>query len=223
MDRPSSPIPLIVALALAAGARPTAADPPPYQPKVGDLVEAHTRCAGPLTWCKGTVEAIADGNYVIRYGSARYDTVSDRAQDRRGRPRARLSRGRRSVRALPLSSAPGYARQVIGLALERRIGEQLDLADLEAAATVAVRGYGPQILGYLRAALGPERADDGFSIFCEGLWKALPGFRREAAFVTWAYQLAWGAVQRVVADPSATPRAARRSGRAAGPRRCRAR
>ena len=91
---------------------------------------------------------------------------------------------------------------MIDPALEQRIGEQLDRGDLEAAATVAVRGYGPQLLGYLRAALGPERADDGFSIFCESLWKALPGFRRESALVTWAYQLAWGAVQRVLADPA---------------------
>lgn len=91
---------------------------------------------------------------------------------------------------------------MIDPALERRIAACLDEDDLAGAASVAVRGYGPQVLGYLRATLGPERADDAFSIFCELLWRGLPRFRREAAFVTWAYQLAWGAVQRVLRDPA---------------------
>lgn len=86
-------------------------------------------------------------------------------------------------------------------ALEARIAACLDGDDLAGAATAAVRGYGPQLLGYLRATLGPERADDAFSVFCELLWRGLPRFRRESAFVTWAYQLAWGAAQRVLRDP----------------------
>lgn len=91
---------------------------------------------------------------------------------------------------------------MIDPALEQRIAGFLDGGDLQAAATEAVRGYGPQLLGYLRATLGPERADEAFSVFCELLWRGLPRFRRDAAFVTWAYRLAWGAARRVLRDPA---------------------
>lgn len=91
---------------------------------------------------------------------------------------------------------------MIDPALEQQIAAHLDRGDLAAAATEAVRGYGPPILGYLRATIGPERAEDAFSVFCELLWTGLPRFRREAALLTWAYQLAWGAAQRVLRDPA---------------------
>jgi RNA polymerase sigma-70 factor (ECF subfamily) len=90
---------------------------------------------------------------------------------------------------------------VVDPVLEEKIGALLDVANLEGAATIALRGYGPQLLGYLRAMLGPQQADDAFSIFCESVWKELPMFRRQASFVTWAYQLAWGAAQRVRNQP----------------------
>lgn len=94
-----------------------------------------------------------------------------------------------------------YAARVILPDLERRIGAHLDASELAEAATLAVRGYGPQLLGYLRATVGLERADDAFALFCELMWRGLPRFRREASFATWAYQLAWGAAQRVLRDP----------------------
>ncbi len=87
-------------------------------------------------------------------------------------------------------------------AVEQAIAGHLDDGDLHGAATVAVRGYGPQLLGYLRATIGPDRADEAFSVFCELLWRGLPRFRRASAFATWAYQLAWGAAQRVLRDPA---------------------
>ncbi len=90
---------------------------------------------------------------------------------------------------------------MVDAVVERAIAEARERDDLEAAATAAVRGYGAQILGYQRVVLGPERADEAFSIFCESLWKGLRGFRGDSSFLTWAYELAWGATQRVIASP----------------------
>lgn len=90
---------------------------------------------------------------------------------------------------------------MVDAGVERAIADARAREDLAAAATAAVRGYGPQILGYLRLTLGAEKADDAFSIFCESLWKGIKGFRAESSFLTWAYQLAWGATQRVIASP----------------------
>lgn len=86
--------------------------------------------------------------------------------------------------------------------IERQIGARLLEGDLEGAATEALRGYGPQVLGYLTVVLRSEdRADEAFSVFSEDLWKGLPSFRRESSFGTWAYKLAWHAASRVLRDP----------------------
>lgn len=86
--------------------------------------------------------------------------------------------------------------------LEARIGDRLDAGDLGAAATEALRGYGPQVLGYLNAVLRNEDdARDVFSQFAEDLWRGLPDFRRECAVRTWAFRLAWHAASRFARDP----------------------
>jgi RNA polymerase sigma-70 factor (ECF subfamily) len=87
-------------------------------------------------------------------------------------------------------------------ALEQRIGELLRAGDHAAAATVAVRGYGPQILGYLQAVLRSD--DDGaeaFSTFCENLWTGIPAYQHRNSFKAWAYTIAWHAALRIVQDP----------------------
>ncbi len=86
--------------------------------------------------------------------------------------------------------------------LEQRILSLLDQGNLPAAATEALRGYGPQVLGYLNAVLRNEDdAHDVFSQFAEDLWKGLGGFRRESAVRTWAFRLAWHAAARYARDP----------------------
>jgi RNA polymerase sigma-70 factor, ECF subfamily len=81
--------------------------------------------------------------------------------------------------------------------LEQNIRDHLDRGDLTAAATVAMRGYGPEVLGYLLALRdNPEDAREIFSAFSEDLWKGLGAFRGEASFRTWAYALAWHAACR---------------------------
>jgi len=85
--------------------------------------------------------------------------------------------------------------------LERLIRGHLDASRLEEAASAAVRGYGPQILGWLRSSLPGSDADDAFGAFCESLWKQLASFRGESSLLTWAYHLAMGASRRVIGDP----------------------
>jgi RNA polymerase sigma-70 factor, ECF subfamily len=87
-------------------------------------------------------------------------------------------------------------------AIEADIARALDRGDYAGSATVAIRGYGPQILGYLSRLLHDEgMADEVFSSFCEDLWKSISGFRRECSFRTWAYKLAWHAAVRFQKSP----------------------
>ena len=87
-------------------------------------------------------------------------------------------------------------------ALEPRIRAAADAGDWARAATVALEGYGPEVLGFLvtmtRSAVD---ASDAFSIFSEGVWRGLPKFRWESSFRTWAYRLARRAVWRLRRDP----------------------
>jgi RNA polymerase sigma-70 factor (ECF subfamily) len=85
---------------------------------------------------------------------------------------------------------------------EARCLEALDRGDHAGAATVVMREYGPQLLGYLCSVLRSE-ADAGevFSMFSEDLWRGLPGFRRECPARVWCYRLAWHAAARFLRDP----------------------
>ena len=87
-------------------------------------------------------------------------------------------------------------------ALEQRIAAALEARTLDAAATLAIRGYGPEICGYLQAVVREEdAARDVFSMFAEDLWRGIAGFRQECSFRTWAYKLAWHAAARHFGDP----------------------
>src|SRR4051812_3654529 len=81
--------------------------------------------------------------------------------------------------------------------LEQEIRQRCDACDLAGAATVALRGYGPQIFGLLMALHRDEQdAGEIFSIFMEDLWAGLPRFAWECSFRTWAYTLARNASYR---------------------------
>ena len=80
--------------------------------------------------------------------------------------------------------------------LERRIAERLDAGDLRAAAEESIRGYGPEVVAYLRAVLREDAAaDEVFSRVCEKFWRGLSSFRRQASLRTWMYRLAWNAAR----------------------------
>ena len=87
-------------------------------------------------------------------------------------------------------------------ALEARIEQRLERGELAEAATEALKGYGPEILGYLHSVVRDRTAaSDVFADFSEDLWRGIAGFRRESSFRTWAYKLAWNAAQTFWRDP----------------------
>jgi RNA polymerase sigma-70 factor, ECF subfamily len=80
--------------------------------------------------------------------------------------------------------------------LEATIQASLNEGRTHEAATTAVRGYGPAVLGFLVSALRDRDAGkEVFAQACENLWRNLAGFRRECAFGTWFYVLAWNAAK----------------------------
>lgn len=71
-----------------------------------------------------------------------------------------------------------------------------------ATATVALREYGPEILGLLLAVLrNDEDAAEVYAQFCEDLWAGLPRFRWESSLRTWGYVLARHAIHAFRRDP----------------------
>jgi RNA polymerase sigma-70 factor (ECF subfamily) len=86
--------------------------------------------------------------------------------------------------------------------LEEEIRVHCDAGRHGAAATAAIKGYGPEILGYLVATARTDvDATDAFSLLCEDLWRGLPRFRFASSVRTWAYTIARHALYRVVRDP----------------------
>jgi RNA polymerase sigma-70 factor (ECF subfamily) len=76
--------------------------------------------------------------------------------------------------------------------LEETIRAHLAGGRVEEGATAAIKGYGPQVLRYLRSVLGDEEdAREAFSQFAENLWRGLPDFGGRAPFRIWAYRIAW--------------------------------
>lgn len=76
--------------------------------------------------------------------------------------------------------------------LEETIRGLLAAGKSEEGATAAIKGYGPQVLRYLRSVLGNEDdAREAFAQFAENLWRGLPEFRGSAPFRIWAYRIAW--------------------------------
>jgi len=86
---------------------------------------------------------------------------------------------------------------------DQAVRDHLQRGDWAAAATAGLRAHGPELLRYLRRVLANETiAQDAFSDFCERLWKAIPRFRGDASFRTWAYRLAWSAAAECLSDPA---------------------
>ena len=69
--------------------------------------------------------------------------------------------------------------------LEAKIRSHFDAGELEEAATVALEGYGRELLGYLVATMRSEQdAGDVFSELSEDLWRGLPEFGWRSSFRT---------------------------------------
>jgi len=75
--------------------------------------------------------------------------------------------------------------------LEREIRALCERGELQGAAAAAVRGYGPEIYGFLVAFhRQKDDASEVFAAFTERLWRGLPGFEWQCSFRTWAYAIA---------------------------------
>lgn len=75
--------------------------------------------------------------------------------------------------------------------LESKIRRACLKEDFTEATTLALRGYGPEVFGFLMAFLREEAdASEVFSLFSERVWRGLPSFDWASSFRTWAYAIA---------------------------------
>jgi RNA polymerase sigma-70 factor (ECF subfamily) len=90
---------------------------------------------------------------------------------------------------------------------ERDSGEQAIQALCKAGAyaeatTGALRRYGVELLGFLRAiARDDDLAAEAFAELGEDIWKGLPRFRWDASLRSWLYTLARNALGQLRRDP----------------------
>lgn len=69
--------------------------------------------------------------------------------------------------------------------------------ELQAAASAAVKGYGPGILRFLAHRMNDvHAASDAYSMFCLDMWQGIGKFEWRCKFRTWAYRLAVNASNR---------------------------
>ncbi len=88
--------------------------------------------------------------------------------------------------------------------LEREVREQCTGGAVSRAAELTIRGYGPEILGFLNAFLRREEdADDVFSLWCERVLRGLPKFAWECSLRTFAYANARNAASNYARDKRA--------------------
>ena len=94
-----------------------------------------------------------------------------------------LARSRRGVYPAEVGEA--------GDDTEQRIREKHAAGDLDGAVTLAIRRYGPELLGFLVALhRDREAARDLFAVVAERIWMGLPRFAWASAFRTWAFSIA---------------------------------
>src|ERR1700729_473155 len=75
--------------------------------------------------------------------------------------------------------------------LETDARELCRQGDHAGAATLVVKGYGPEIFGFLVAVMHDDvEAGDVFAELAEALWRGLPTFAWESTLRTWSYAIA---------------------------------
>ena len=85
---------------------------------------------------------------------------------------------------------------------EHAIRVQCDAGDYGEATTAALRMYGLELLGFLRAlAQGDDLASEAFAELGEDVWRGLPRFRWESSLRSWLYSLARNALAQLRRDP----------------------
>jgi RNA polymerase sigma-70 factor, ECF subfamily len=75
--------------------------------------------------------------------------------------------------------------------VEADIRTAWERGDFAAATTIALRLYGPEVLGFLVATLRDnDKAEEAFSVFAERLWETMNRFEWKCSVRTWSYLLA---------------------------------
>src|SRR5690606_2998136 len=75
--------------------------------------------------------------------------------------------------------------------LELELRRRCDAGDHDGAAALAVRAYGPEVLGFLVAMHDVEAdAADVLAATCEQIWRHLPAFGWRSSLRTWIYVVA---------------------------------
>lgn len=83
-------------------------------------------------------------------------------------------------------------------AIESELRSLLTAGSLDGATDRAIRGWGPEIFGWLTGVLAdPTEAADAFAVFAEQLWKSLGRYDGRCSTRTWCYMLARHAASRV--------------------------
>ena len=102
-------------------------------------------------------------------------------------------------------------------ALERNIRRACEADELQRAMTLAIEGYGPELLGFLHGALrNEEEAREVFAQASEDMWRGLAGFEWRSSFRTWAYRVTRGALSRHLSHPARRRGERLTTGRASG-------
>jgi RNA polymerase sigma-70 factor (ECF subfamily) len=87
--------------------------------------------------------------------------------------------------------------------IERAVRALCANAEISAATEATIRGYGPEILGFLIATHASEAdASDVFSDVCLALVRSLPEFSWQSSLRTWMYAVARNASHRFRRDAS---------------------
>lgn len=74
--------------------------------------------------------------------------------------------------------------------------------DRDSATNLAVRTYGPELIGWLSSILPRESdAHDAFSLLSEELWRSMVRFDGRCSVRTWCYMLARQAAGRIRSQP----------------------
>jgi len=74
--------------------------------------------------------------------------------------------------------------------IEAQVHELAQAGAVDDATTLAIKHYGPELLGYLHAvAANDDLATEAFAVGCESIWRALERFRWEASLRTWMYSV----------------------------------
>ena len=97
--------------------------------------------------------------------------------------------------------------------LESDVRALCDARDWDAACPAILRGYGPEVFGFLVAVHHDEAAaNDAFSDLAEAIWRSLPSFAWQSTVRTWTYAIARNVSRTRKRDAARLDRRAPRAG-----------